>query len=122
MSVAAAVDITSPDQDELIAAAAAFANQRGEQCFMISIVRSISSAEEHREAIERNLALISSRNAAPIVQEGDDVARLLTVLAEKFGVETLFIQNGRRRFGRTVAEQLIHLKPRFEVVVVSRDS
>ena len=120
MTVAAAVDITAPDQDALIAAAATFAQQRGEPCFMISIVRRIG--EQDREIVERNLALITSRNASPVMQEGDNVARSLTVIAEKFGVGTLFIQNSRRRFGRSVAEEVIHLKPPFQIVVVSREA
>jgi K+-sensing histidine kinase KdpD len=121
LTIAAAVDITAPDQDQLIAAAANFARQRGEQCFVISIVKSLALADKESAVIARNLALIASRNVAPIVQEGDDVARSLRIIAEKFGVQTLFIRNGRRRFGRTMAEQLIHLKPSFEVVVVSHD-
>jgi K+-sensing histidine kinase KdpD len=119
MSVAAAVDITAPDQDALIATAAMFAQQRGEPCFMISIVHKIR--EEERETVERNLLLITSRNASPVMQDGDDVARMLTLLAEKFGVGTLFIKNGNRRFGRSLAEQLIHMKPPFQVVVLSAE-
>ncbi len=119
MTVAAAVDITSPDQDSLIANAAKFAQQRGETCFMISIVGVVS--EQEREVVERNLRLITSRNASPVMQEGSDVARCLCALGEKFSVGTMFIQNGRRRFGRTLAEQLIHLKPPFQVVVINRD-
>ncbi len=123
MSVAAAVDIASPDQDALIAAAARFAEQRGEQCFVISIVPSLPYGVENEddlEVVERNLALITSRNASPVFQEGDDVVRTLLLVAPRFGVRTLFIQNGRRRFGRSIAEQIIHRKPSFEVVVVSR--
>lgn len=120
MTIAAAVDITAADQDSVIAAAAAFALQRGEPCYMISIVRKIG--EGNREIIERNLSLITSRNASPVMQEGDDVARCLAAVAEKFGVKMLFVQNGRRRFGRSVAEELIHLKPPFQVVVVSRNA
>ena len=121
MTIAAAVDLTAPDQDSLIAAAATFAQQRGERCFMISIVRSIENAgETNRDAVQRNLALITARAASPIVQEGADVARTLRKIAEEFGVETLFVQNGKRRFGRTIAEQLVHLKPSFEIVVVNR--
>jgi hypothetical protein len=120
LTVAAAVDITAPDQDGLIAAAATFAHQRGEQCLVISVVRSFETTEEQRLSIERNLNLIIARNVSPIVQKADDVARSLRETAESFGVQTLFIQNGRRRFLRTIAEQLIHLKPSFEVVVISR--
>jgi K+-sensing histidine kinase KdpD len=120
MTIAAAVDITASDQDGLIAAAAAFAQQRGEACYMIAIVRRIGDGE--RDIVERNLALITSRNASPVMQEGVNVARALASVAEKFGVGTLFVQNGRRRFGRSVAEELIHLKPPFQIVVVSRDS
>jgi K+-sensing histidine kinase KdpD len=118
VSVAAAVDIKAPDQDALIAAAATFAHQRGEPCFMISVVGEITDQE--RDVVERNLALITSRNASPVLQEGSDVARTIAVVAERFGIGTLFIQNGRRRFGRCLAEQLIHLKPPFQVVVVGR--
>lgn len=123
MSVAAAVDIAASDQDSLIAAAARFAEQRGEPCFVISIVPCLPYGvvkEEDREVVERNLALITSRNASPVFQEGDDVARTLLLVAPRFGVKTLFIQNGRRRFFRSVAERIIHRKPPFEVVVVSR--
>ena len=119
MTVAAAVDITAPGQEGLIAAAATFAHQRGEPCFMISIVHEIGESE--REIVERNLTLITSRNASPVMQDGDNIARSLTAVAEKFGVGTLFIQNGRRRFGRSLAEEVIHLKPPFQIVVVSRD-
>ncbi|HUJ13534.1 MAG TPA: hypothetical protein VL284_07040 [Thermoanaerobaculia bacterium] len=123
MTIAAAVDITAPDQDALIAAAATFAHQRGERCFIISVVRSIEQAgQTSRDTVQRNLALITARDAAPIVQEGDDVARTLRKIAEEFGVETLFVQNGKRRFGRTIAEQLVRLKPPFEIVVVNRSS
>jgi K+-sensing histidine kinase KdpD len=119
MSVAAAVDITAPDQDALIATAATFAQQYGEPCFMISIVRKIR--EDEREIVEHNLTLITARNASPVMQDGDDVARSLTTLAEQFGVATLFIKNGNRRFGRCLAEQLIHMKPPFQVVVLSAE-
>jgi K+-sensing histidine kinase KdpD len=118
VTIAAAVDITAPDQDGLITAAATFAQQRGEPCFVISIVRKIGDGDPG--IVERNLALITSRNASPVMQEGDDVARCLSEVASKFGVEMLFVRNGRRRFGRSVAEELIHLKPEFQVVVVSR--
>jgi K+-sensing histidine kinase KdpD len=116
MSVAAAVDITAPDQEALIATAATFAQQRGEPCFAISIVTRIR--DDEREIVEHNLMLITARNASPVMQDGDDVAGSLTALAEQFGVGTLFIKNGSRRFGRSLAEQLIHMKPPFQVVVL----
>jgi K+-sensing histidine kinase KdpD len=124
VAVAAAVKIASPDQETVITAAALHAQQRGVPCFVISIVPSLPYGaidDGARQRIERNLALITARNASPVMQEGDDVARCLRLVAEKFGVETLFIQNGRRRFGRTLAEKLIHLKPPFHVVVVNRE-
>jgi len=124
MTVAAAVKISAPDQDSLIAAAAMYARLRGEPYFTISIVPSLpygTTDGEQRPVIERNLALITSRNASPVMQEGADVAACLQQVAEKFGVNTLFIQNGRRRFGRTLAERLIRLKPPFQVVVVAPD-
>jgi K+-sensing histidine kinase KdpD len=117
MTIAAAVDITASDQDALIATAASFAQQRGEPCFMISIVSKIR--DDEREIVERNLSLITARDASPVMQDGDDVARSVTAIAERFGVATLFIKNGSRRFGRTLAEQLIHMKPPFQVVVLS---
>ena len=119
MTIAAAVDITATGQDSLIAAAAMIAQQRGEPCFVISIVRRIGDGDP--AVIERNLSLITSRNASPVMQEGDNVPRALAAVAEKFGVGMLFVQNGRRRFGRSVAEELIHLKPPFQVVVLTRE-
>lgn len=117
MTIAAAVDLVAVDQEGLIATAATFAQQRGEPCFMISILGEIR--EDQREIAERNLTLITARNASPLLlHEGPDLARALAAAAEKFGIGTLFIQNGRRRFGRTLAEQLIRLRPSFEVVVV----
>jgi K+-sensing histidine kinase KdpD len=122
VTVAAAVKITAPDQDALIATAASYAQLQGEVCLVISIVQSLPyglTNDDQGPVIERNLDLITSRNASPIIQQGDDVALCLRKIAEKFDVRTLFIRNGRRRFGRSIAERLIHLKPSFEVVVVN---
>jgi K+-sensing histidine kinase KdpD len=120
--VAAAVKITSPDQDAVIATAALYAQLRGEPCFVISIIdslRHLNMEETEREIVERNLALIAARNASPVMQEGDDVARGLRQAAEQIGAGTLFIRNGRRRIGRTLAERVIHQKPPFQVIVLS---
>ena len=101
-----------------IAAAATFAQQRGEPCLAISIVGEIH--KEERAVVERNLTLITSRNASPVLlQEESGVAQTLASVAEKFGAGMLFIQNGRPRFGRrSLAEQIVHLRPSFQVVVV----
>jgi phosphoribosylanthranilate isomerase len=56
--------------------------------------------------------------AAVDITAGDQDALIAT--AATF-VGTLFIQNSRRRFGRSVAEEVIHLKPPFQIVVVSRE-
>lgn len=122
MTIAAAVDILGEDQEVLIATAATFAQQRCDPCFMISVVGEIS--EDQREVAERNLSLITARNAAPVIlQEQSDIAHTLATAAQTFGAGTLFVQHGRRRFGRrSLAEQIVHLRPPFQVVVVHPSS
>jgi K+-sensing histidine kinase KdpD len=124
MSVGAAVSITSPGAGKIIAAASGRARERGEQCFVISVVR--STAEERttagKEVAARNLSLIMARAASPIVQEADDVPQALISVAQTFGIRTLFIGNAKPRlFRRSVGEKLLRLCPPFEVIVVTRD-
>lgn len=117
MTIAAAVDIVAEDQEAVIAAAAKFARQRGEPCFAISVIRTLREAQ--REIVEHNLTLITARNASPVLlQDESGVAATLASAAKKFGIGTLFVKNGRRRFGRSLAEQLVRLRPAFEVVVI----
>jgi len=122
MSIGAAVDITSPDAGKIVAAASLRAHERGEQCFVISILRSLTGdrSDEEAEIAARNLGLIASRNAAPIVHEADDVARGIVAAAKSFGVDVLFVGSPRRRtILRSVPEKLLQLAPPFEVVVVA---
>ncbi len=123
MSVAAAVDITSPEAGSLIATASMAAQRRHELCYVIAIVPSMREIEggENKEIVDRNLDLIAARNASPVLQEGNDVARCVIAAAALFGVDMLFVGNGRPRLlGRTIAEKILHLAPPFEVVVVGR--
>jgi K+-sensing histidine kinase KdpD len=123
MSVAAAVDITSPEAGPLIATASMAAQRRGEHCYVISIMSSLRAVDggESNVVVTRNLELIAARNASPVLQEGNDIARGVMAAAALFGVEMLFVGNGRPRLlGRTVAEKILHLAPHFEVVVVGR--
>ncbi|HEY2093532.1 MAG TPA: hypothetical protein VGJ81_16775 [Thermoanaerobaculia bacterium] len=125
MSVAAAIRITSPDEERVIRHAAEYAQQQSEPCFVISIVNSLpygDDAEEQRDIVARNLALIDDLQASPVMQEGDDVAKTLLAIARGFGVRTLFLQSGTSRLlGRSIAEQLLYLDPPFDVVVVSSE-
>ena len=123
MSVAAAVRITSADEERVIAHAVDFARQQGVPCFIISVVSALpyggDSAEE-REVVRRNLELIAGMEASPVMQEGHDIAHTLLTTAQSFGVRTLFLQSGTSRLlGRSIAEQLLYLDPPFDVVVVS---
>ncbi len=123
MSVAAAVDITSPEAGPLIATAAMAARRRGQSCYVISVVPSLRDVDggKSNEVVRRNLELIAARDASPVLQEGTDVARSVMAAAALFGVDMLFVGNGRPRLlGRTVAEKILHLAPPFEVVVVGR--
>jgi len=125
MSVGAAIRITSPDEERVIKHAVAFAAQRGEPCFVISVVHDLpygNVSEEQRDVVLHNLALIAELRAAPVMQEGDDVARTLLAVAEGFGVRTLFLQSGTSRLlGRSIAEQLLYLDPPFDVVFVGSE-
>jgi K+-sensing histidine kinase KdpD len=123
MSVGAAISITSPDQEALIAAAAAYANREGETCFAIAVVRTLSvdgETDGQRQNREYNLSLLSARGLLPLVQEGDDVAEALASAARHVGVRTLFIGYERPKpFRRSLVERLLRLAPAFDIVVVA---
>lgn len=123
MSVGAAIRMTSRDEERVIRHAAEFAQQEGTQCFVISVVPEIGgTTDEERGIMERNLEVIAEANASPVMQEGDDVAKTLLAVACLFRIRTLFLQSGStRRLGRSIAEQLLLLKPTFDVVVVSSE-
>lgn len=124
MSIGAAVSITSPSAGRIIAAASLRAQERGERCFVISVVRSTAEerTKEELEVVANNLSLITSRNASPVIQEADDVPLALVSVAQTFGIRTLFLGNARPRlFRRSVAEKLLRLSPPFEIVVLTRD-
>ncbi len=125
MSVAAAIRITSPDEERVIRHAAEFAQQQHTPCFVISIVRHLPYGavrlEEH-DAVRQNLKLITAAQAAPVMQEGEDIAKCLLGVACAFGINTLFLQSGMSRLlGRSIAEQLLYLQPPFDVIVVSSE-
>jgi len=118
MSIAAAIRIASAGQDRVIDHAAAFADRRGEACFVISIVDALPYGgfdDRERANVECNLARIHAANAAPVMQEGADVAQTLLTVGRSFGVGTLFLRSGR------VAERLLHLHPPFDLVVVGSE-
>jgi K+-sensing histidine kinase KdpD len=125
MSVAAAIRITSGDEERVMKHAAAFALKQRVPCFVISVVDELpygAGADEQRDIVARNLELIGELQASPVMQEGDDVAKTLLALALGFGIRTLFLQSGTSRLlGRSIAEQLIYLNPPFDVVVVSSE-
>lgn len=125
MSVGAAIRITSPDEARVISHAAAFAQQEGVSCFVISVVSDLpygAVSDEERDIVLRNLELISESRASPVMQEGLDVAKTLCAVAQGFGVRTLFLQSGTSLLlGRSIAEQLLYLNPPFDVVVVSSE-
>jgi K+-sensing histidine kinase KdpD len=122
MSVAAAIRITSRDEEHVIAHAAAFAQKQNAPCYVISIVPSLpygATSDDERAIVQRNLASIAAHGANPVMQEGDDVPQMLIHTARTFGIATLFVQSGHpRRLGRSIAEQLLYLAPPFDVVVV----
>ena len=125
MSVAAAIRITSPDEARVIRHAAEYAQQQGEACFVISVVPLLTYGtldDGLAEIVARNLQLIQEAHAAPVMQEGDDIARTLLATARHFGVSTLFLQSGTSGLlGRTIAEQLLYLDPPFDVVVIGSE-
>ena len=124
MSIAAAISITSRDAVRIITAASLRAQERGEQCFIISVVRSVgdSRSKEEQEVATQNLDIIMARHATPVVQEADDVPRALISVAKHFGVGTLFVGSSKpRMIRRSVVERLIRLSPPFEIVVVKLD-
>jgi len=117
MSVAAAIRITSADEEKVIERAAAFAQQRSVACFVISVVDRLpygSGAEEEREIVRRNLELISRYSASPVMQEGNDVAQTLLAVAPLFGIRMLFLH-------AAMAEKVLRLDPPFDVVVVGSE-
>jgi K+-sensing histidine kinase KdpD len=124
MSIGAAISITSPDAGRIIAAASLRAHERGEQCFVITVVRSTEEerTSEEQQVVAHNLSLVMARNASPIVQEADDVPEALMSVARMFGIRTLFIGSPKPRLlRRSIAEKLVRLGPPFEIVVVTRD-
>jgi K+-sensing histidine kinase KdpD len=124
MSVGAAVSITSPSAGKIIAAASVWARERGERCFVISVVRSVGEERtaDAQEVVAQNLSLIMAREASPVVQEADDVPQALISVARTLGIRTIFIGNAKPRlFRRSVGEKLLRLSPPFEIVVVTRD-
>jgi K+-sensing histidine kinase KdpD len=125
MAVGAAIRITSPDEVRIIEHAAAFAKQRDEACYVISVVPDAAYSyvnDRQAETVRRNVAAIAEQHAVPIVQEGDDVAKALIEVAPLFGIKTLFLQRGSARLlGRTIAERLLLLDPPFDVVVIGSD-
>lgn len=121
MTIAAAIRITSADDERLIRQAASFAAHTSVPCFMIAIVDELPygrDAGDARDAVRRNLELIESLQATPVMQEGDDVAKALVTVASGFGVTTLFVRSGAGR-RRSVAEEVIDLDPPFDVVVIA---
>lgn len=124
MSVGAAIRITSAGEERVIRHAADFARQQDVPCFVISVLTDVSHVmtEEDRGVALHNLEVIASLRAAPVMQEGDDVAKALLSVARQFDVETLFLQSGTSRLlGRSIAEQLLYLDPPFDVVIVSSE-
>jgi K+-sensing histidine kinase KdpD len=114
MSAGAAIRIDSPDEERVIRHAVDFARQQGSPCYVISVVRELP----HGDVVTRNLQLISELQATPIIQEGDEIAKTLLLVARGFGVRTLFLGSGK---ARSIAEQLLHLDPPFDVVVVGSE-
>ena len=112
MTIAAAIRITSPDEERVIEHAAAFARQHSEPCFVISVVHSLPYGAGDEEIVRTNLQTIMREKCAPVMQEGDDVPQTLLTVARGFGVRTLFLQSG------TTVERLLTLHPPFDVVVV----
>jgi K+-sensing histidine kinase KdpD len=122
MTIAAAIRITSPDEERVIEQAVAFARQNGEPCFVMSVVASLpygAATEEEQQIIRRNLELIATWQASPVILEGDDAPEILIAGARTFGVRTLFVQSGTSRgLTRSMAERLLYLAPPFDVVIV----
>jgi len=122
MSIGAAIRITSVTEDLVIRHAAEMAKSQGVPCFIISVVKSLpyhALTAEDEDAVRHNLELIAELQLSPVMQEGDDIAQTLLVVACGFGVHTLFLKNGASHgMGRSIAEQLLYLDPPFDVVVV----
>lgn len=125
MSVAAAIRITSSDEARVIEHAATFAGQQGVPCYVIAVIPLLPYGtldESQADVVLHNLQLIQQARAAPVMQEGHDIARTLLATARHFGVGTLFLQSGTSRLlGRTLAEQLLYLDPPFDVVVIGSE-
>lgn len=122
MSVAAAIRITSPDEEHVIGQASSFAQQHGQPLFVISVVSELPYGpvdDDQSRIVARNLKLISAANASPLIQEGDDVPRALLAIARSFGVRVMFLQAGTTKgLGRSIAERLLYLQPSFDVIVL----
>ncbi len=122
MSVAAAIRITSADEDRVIRHAVEFARQQNAPCFIISVIKEVPNDAGASDVVQRNLETIAELQASPVMQFGDDVAKTLLAIACGFGVRTLFLQSGTSRLlGRSIAEQLLYLDPPFDVVVVGSE-
>ena len=125
MSIAAAIRITSPNEERVIERAAEFAQQQNTTLYVISVVRELphgAQTDEEREIVQHNLDLIAKQGASPVFQEGDDIPHALLVVARAFGVHTMFVQSGHTGpLGRSVAEQLLYLNPPFEIVIVGSE-
>jgi K+-sensing histidine kinase KdpD len=125
MSVAAAIRMTSADEERVIRQAADFARQQQAACFVISVVNDLpygTVSEEQRQVVMHNLRLIAGCRAAPVMQEGSDVAKALLIVAQRFGVRTLFLRGATAHsMGPSIAEQLLLLDPPFDVVMVSSE-
>jgi hypothetical protein len=56
------------------------------------------------------------------MQEGKDIPNALLAVARAFGVRTLFVRGGHPHLlGRSIAEQLLYLRPPFDVVVIGQE-
>src|SRR5258705_383729 len=90
MSVAAAIRITSADENRVIEHAAAFAKQQqSAACFIISVVPSLPYGainDDEQANVTRNLTLIMESQCAPVMQEGNDIAQTLLTVARGFGI------------------------------------
>jgi len=118
MSAGAAIRLDSPDEERIIRHAVEFARQQGSPCYVISIVPELP----HGDVVQRNLELVTELHATPILQEGDDIAKTLLLVAQSFGVRTLFLGSGNAQgLVRSIAEQLLYLHPPFDVVVVGSE-
>jgi hypothetical protein len=125
MTIGAAVCITSDGEERTITHASAFARRHRVPCFVFSVVDRLpygDGADLERDVVQRNLKVIAEQRTTHVVQEGDDIAGTLLVLATGFGVTTLFLRIGSSpKSGRPIAEQLLYLNPPFDIVVVGSE-